>query len=398
MQHRSVFVFNPTCEMAVLNGSVSYMPPARLRVFEHDVSGMLMWVGAKDDRVVVGEHSVATTQAFYDALGDDFPQAISFSQLPKQSGNYFELHPWGWSPEVCHRFKQLSASGIIPALEWTAAHRAFFSRFTNQRLIDALQPLLSQKPLVCIPAKPLEANTLEDVRLAIDRLGGCAVVKTPLSSSGRGIAMVDLPNKRLVDERWLSGALKQQGVLLVEPLLSKFHDLSFHFWLNANGTIDYLGHNFFTTDVSGKFKGCYLHCIPDRIMADIPQLADYLAQGRSVLMQALPLLGLHTNYSGPIGVDAMLYKGDDGSILLHPAIEINLRYTMGYVNLQLRKRFGNDARGQWEIAQLGNGAWAGYCTAMSLKHPLVRDGQRPVRGFLPLLPPSTTFGAWLVLE
>jgi hypothetical protein len=398
MHHPTVFVFNPTCEMAVLNGSVSYMPPARLRVFEQDVSGMMMWVGRKDDCVVVDGQSAMATQAFYDGFGIDFPQALSFAQLQNQSGSYAELRPWGWSPEVCHRFKSLSARFILPTLEWTAAHRAFFSRFTNQRSIDALLPLLSQNPLIDIPAMPLEPTTLEGVRMAIELFGGKAVVKTPWSSSGRGIAMVDLPNNRLVDERWLSGALKQQGVLLIEPLLSKLHDLSFHFWLHADGAIDYLGHNFFSTDGSGKFKGCYLHRIPDRIIEDIPHVTDYLAQGRSILMQALSSLGLHTHYAGPIGVDAMLFRRNDGTIVLHPSIEINMRYTMGYVNLQLRKRLGDDARGQWEIAQFGNGAWAGFCADMSVIHPLVMDGHRPVKGFLPLLPPSGNFGAWLLLE
>jgi hypothetical protein len=399
MGQPNVYVFNPTCEMAVLNRSVSYMPPARLRLFESNLSGMLLWLASGDDIVVADNTSMRSLKPVFEQLGIGLPHLFTLPELEKSNLPLGQLRAWGWSPEIYHRFRTLKSKFQLPLGEWLPHHRLFFSRFTNQRLIDALMPLIVQSYGVDITAKPIEAATLDEVNSAIDHFGGRAVVKSPWSSSGRGIAIVDKPNARIVDERWLLGALKQQGTLLIEPYLQKLHDLSFHFWLHPHGAIDYLGHNFFTTDNGGQFTGCYLHGFPaeDVIGLPITHLKAMLTEGGDVLRQALLSLGLSQLYSGPIGVDAIVYKAENGAVMLHPAIEINLRYTMGFVNLQMRKRLGGDIKGRWGIAQFDVGEWARFCETQTLQNPLVVEDGKAVKGFLPLLPSDNLFGAWMVI-
>src|SRR5574344_847800 len=43
-----LFVYNPTCEMAVQNGSVSYQPPLRLQTFESDMADIMLWLSQTD--------------------------------------------------------------------------------------------------------------------------------------------------------------------------------------------------------------------------------------------------------------------------------------------------------------------------------------------------------------
>ena len=43
-------------------------------------------------------------------------------------------------------------------------------------------------------------------------------------------------------------------------------------------------------------------------------------------------------YTGPLGVDMMVVRAADGSSLLHPCVEINVRMTMGHVALALSSK------------------------------------------------------------
>ncbi|MBZ4677162.1 MAG: hypothetical protein JG782_1782, partial [Anaerophaga sp.] len=43
-----LFLFNPTNELAIANGQVSYMPPANLRRFENDLAS-LPWILSDED-------------------------------------------------------------------------------------------------------------------------------------------------------------------------------------------------------------------------------------------------------------------------------------------------------------------------------------------------------------
>src|ERR1019366_8753281 len=41
------------------------------------------------------------------------------------------------------------------------------------------------------------------------------------------------------------------------------------------------------------------------------------------------------DFTGPIGIDAFVYRDADGSVKLKPVVEINPRYTMGRVMVEL---------------------------------------------------------------
>ncbi len=67
------------------------------------------------------------------------------------------------------------------------------------------------------------------------------------------------------------------------------------------------------------------------------------------MLESLKELSCIANYSGYIGIDALFFEDVDGVILLHPAIEMNLRKTMGLVNIFIEKIIDKNSYGFWEI-------------------------------------------------
>jgi hypothetical protein len=61
------------------------------------------------------------------------------------------------------------------------------------------------------------------------------------------------------------------------------------------------------------------------------------------------------HYSGPLGIDMMLYRDDKGEIAINPCVEVNLRMTMGMVTAAMGSRHG--LQGDFSITA----SQSGYC-------------------------------------
>ncbi|HEY3390126.1 MAG TPA: hypothetical protein VGK38_11180, partial [Prolixibacteraceae bacterium] len=137
MMKPDIYFFNPTCELAVANGSANYMAPAPLRRFENELS-TLPWILARPDDIVLSDR--VPSQQFTDRLesaGFRLPTfrttESSFSDpafLPIEKGFLF---PWGWSPSA-HKLLSPLKSGCCdeflnsPVVEWRDSHRDLYSR------------------------------------------------------------------------------------------------------------------------------------------------------------------------------------------------------------------------------------------------------------------------------
>ena len=69
-------MYNPTCEMAVQNNSVSYQPPLRLQEFERAMSSLMMFISQEGD-YVVGEAPDDELLLFWKERGVYLPRFVS---------------------------------------------------------------------------------------------------------------------------------------------------------------------------------------------------------------------------------------------------------------------------------------------------------------------------------
>jgi hypothetical protein len=86
-------------------------------------------------------------------------------------------------------------------------------------------------------------------------------------------------------------------------------------------------------------------------------------------------------FLGPIGIDAFVYRTAQGECRLKPIVEINPRYTMGRLTVELMKHTAPGSCGMFQIESRaalkkeGFESFATYAAALRKEHPLRLEGE-----------------------
>ena len=404
-----IFLFNSTCELAVANGSVNYMAPAQLRKFENEL-GTLPWILASSQDIILVEK--VPSQQFTDQLenkGFSLPafqtKESSLSDPSFLLADKGFLFPWGWSPAAHKLLSPLKPGccpefGNSPVAEWRDVHRELYSRKSALTILERNIKEYHSDNILSSNDLPDVCTSHEQI-IALQHKWGKVVVKAPWSSSGRGLQILRPNEYNLTNRQVITGYLKQQGFVIVEPWHNKVLDLSFQFLSFGNGKIEYRGLTAFSTDHSGRYLGNYLQELPPDLTPELKEfLSENLDNVKTALHQVLASSDYSANYYGWFGVDAIIYKSPDGKLKFHPCLEINCRFTMGAIALRLRTHLAEQSVGEFQITHGKEGDFAQYCEEMARKEPLITDSGKIVSGFLSLTPtlPENGFGAYLSVK
>jgi hypothetical protein len=295
--------------------------------------------------------------------------------------HFHALRPWGWSPRVDGMLGDLSvdAGGREG---WSPEKKELYSRDTALAVLERLRDDLKLPDAIF----PHVESTVEGVVTRARRHS--LVIKSPWSSSGRGLLMVEAGKVGHKEEEWLLGALRRQGYVMVEKKLDKVDDFALEFWMEGPGNIRYIGLSHFFTGEKGNYRGNYIGpqaCIEQEFVHHVGN--PLLHAVRESVAHAL-LESLSGRYRGPLGVDMMLYRDEEGECRVHPCVEINLRYNMGIVALMLSDRYL--VPGSEGVFQLSYFPRAGEaCRAYAERAagaPLRHESGRVLSGYLPLTP------------
>jgi len=404
----NIYYFNPTCELAVANGSTNFMASAKLRCFEDELSTLPGLLAQPEDMVLVNRRP---SKLFTDQLEragfklpgyQVFEEAISDSQfLTIQKGFLF---PWGWSPSAHKQLSPLkptccSAFLNSPVAEWREIHRELYSRKTSLELLTQIVSDQKLSNILTISDLPKTCTTQEQI-ISLQLRWGKVVVKAPWSASGRGLQHLRPNEFNQTNKQVISGILKQQGYVVVEPWHDKQIDLSFQFFSKGDGDVEYKGLTTFSTDPAGHYTGNYIQQLPQHIATDLQDfIAENLLSVKNEIHRILRESAYSTEYYGWIGVDALIFKTAKGALKFHPCLEINCRFTMGAIALKIREHLAEHSDGVFRITHGKDGDFNKFCGEMSTKAPLIVEGGKMVRGFLPLIPPlsDSSFGAYLTI-
>ena len=234
----------------------------------------------------------------------------NLSDLFMDEASVPEICPWGWSPALVH---ELELAGVprryMPDREWLTKLRKLSSRATTVGI----------QSILCVDSK--YCLDLDDVLSCLKQWGDI-IMKSPWSSSGKGLMRTDNPNW----QGWVKRILRLQGAVVVERYLNKNQDFAMEFWMKA-GRAEYVGLNVFLTDEHGHFLRNVeaTEQEKERLLASMLADAVALAEMRSWYIEHLPRIAPW--YEGPVGVDMLITT--DG--VLNPCVEINWRMTMGMV-------------------------------------------------------------------
>lgn len=404
MAKANVFYFNPTCELAVANGSFSYMPPLLLQEMERDLATLPFVFATKTDFVLTDDAPSEEFKRQLIDLGFELPEFCSLAELESLPTNSFNaIYPWGWSPAAHFKLRNLKEKcgeefKASPAFNWTNRHKTLFERSTS---LDFLMDLLDKYPhdgFIDRSMTGVRVSDTEEIESLLLK-NRALVLKAPLSSSGRGIQIIRKEVLNNSNKQWISGVLKQQNYLIAEPFLDKLIDFSFQFNFGKSG-IDYLGTSFFETNTNGQYQATLIRPDLKQMLAgiELQKLETRINAIGTSILEALRDSAYAQLHRGYLGVDAMIFNHQN-QIRIQPCIEINCRMNMGILSMVAATNIHAGSTGYFRLFYGQQGKYERFATDQNQLNPWkVYDG-KPYSGFLPLVEPSPQkkFGAYISL-
>lgn len=396
--NKRLHYFNPGHETAIQSGMFYYTPPASVRKMMGDLALLPLWYGNKGDYILIDESvdSSIFLADIPDILRPDL-QPVTPATLPfVLSEKHLEAMPWGLSPQTIRYFERFQTDTqqlTIPS--WKEIYKQLTARQTAAEYLRLLQ---KDQPEFQELTPPLFCSEPDEINQFMASYPPPYVLKMPYSCSGRGLYWI---TERHIDNlamQWITGAIKRQGSVSIEPAVDKICDFALEFESDGQGTVEYKGLSVFNTLEKGAFSGNLLGT--QQILKE--QLTKYISENQlqATLKAVKSLLTKYLSnlYKGNFGVDMLLYRTSRQTFAIHPFIELNLRNTMGLVALQISNRLVYPtARGRFVVSY--DKKADELHRQMQRKYPLKIKEGKIHSGYFPLCPvsPETNYRAYILI-
>jgi uncharacterized ferritin-like protein (DUF455 family) len=333
----NVFFFNPNAENALASGGSK---SSAVKDLELDLEIVSAFLARRDDVVLVRElptfehlerlRDIGFVLPEFEEISED-GTLVEGSQIAERKLN--ELRPWGWCPESAQLMRKLQ-------------------KRTGTRVETAR--LLNSKSWSAELAGVRICRSLDEIReLAVEPL----VVKAPLAMSGKG-------NRIWAEEnaRWVTRLLAIQKEVVVEPWhADRLFDFSVQYEMSARDGLRRIGFVRLVNTEGGQFRAVEFGV---KFLEGVcPEVARFLMERPAARMacydeelrETLEARFREAGYEGPVGVDAFVYRdAADGEMRLRRVAEINARYTMGRLVVELARKFSDGKGVRLEIVQKGD--------------------------------------------
>ena len=291
---KQIYIFNPEHDMCLANGDENFVPPRSA-------------MGFANDNMDLSE------------------------RLKRPNKQRRQIIPWGWNHSLR---KRLIKEGIDPSALPSEEELQFIRTHSRREFALEVHSRLScGNSQVMGPDYRIVATSVGEIEAFISA-NGSAVLKSPLSGSGKGIRFV---RERLSesDAGWCRRTLDKQGSVIVEQRFEIIKECAMLFECHHEG-IDFIGYSLFESRNGAYSKNILAsnQDIEDLIAGYIPRdtLIDIRENLTGILSDTLA-----GHYEGFLGVDQMICLTD--SPVFIPVSEINLRMTMGLI---ARNQYDND--------------------------------------------------------
>ncbi len=393
-----IHYFNPGHETAVHNASPYYMAPANVTAMQTELAYLPAWYARRDDMILVNNEKDRDYNSFLSVYFGTLPTAITKEDLTK--GNSDEVRLWGISPQAIHYFHELNEKYDCN-LQLPRWFEELFFLNSRQSARNSLSKLIDSIPDISSSLLPQVCVSLEEIEQAVDSSSVQLLAKAPYSSSGRGLLWLPTDGLTRTERQILHGILKKQKVVLLEQVVDKQVDFAMEFMCDGQGAVVFEGYSLFKTNNKGAYQGNYLgqqEDISNQLVANIN--CDLLEEVKMRLADILSST-YASYYSGCVGVDMMLYR-ENNEIRIHPCVEINMRYNMGYLAVCFSRNYlHKDSSGQYNLDfSAGEGEIYKSHQSLSEKYPLVVEDGRIKSGYLSLCPvyPTSHYRAYVLIE
>jgi uncharacterized ferritin-like protein (DUF455 family) len=362
-------------------------------------------------------------------LNPPAPQLGSSSVLHNLSERKLgALRPWAWGPDSVELLEPLFAcvtgekrpanqrfNEQIAQLYSKAWSATFLKKFLNcrSRGNEALtqksgvrsQMSESDQSLSChAESSPTESwlCTSEEIGVAVNTFDAAleaiaairrrghhrVVIKEALGLAGHNSIRLWEPELLDAQRRWLAKAVQDGRQVIIEPWLERELDFSVQLEMGS-ARLKLCGYTGLINDTKGQYQANWaaanhVRRIPSGVAALFPKPDDIANRLQSLYEDIFSLLEgelQKAGYVGPVSIDSFVYRTPEGNCRLKPIVEINPRYTMGRLTVELMKQTCPGSHGLFRLVNFatarteGFDNLAGCARSLGDRFPLRLEGQ-----------------------
>lgn len=337
-----LLLFNCSNDLALAAGTKEYIAPKSIKAMEETLSALPAWWAEEGDAVLLANETQRTeAEEFFKQKKFNIiftsPEE-GYEALRNRTRQDFTPNPWGWSKAAARQFSEFGVpSEQLPSDKElnetrTLSSREFAACYITELLADATKTEIFSQQLL--------GNEMRFIRSVEEfSIHHRTIFKSPWSSSGRGIFSADSIDAPSIKDK-LTGFIKRQGGFIADKFYEKKSDFALEFYINDNGSIDFLGYSVFIAGTNGY----YGHNIID----SQPKLRNIILENGCNEALLDWLIAYHSKklseklagkYKGVVGID-MLTATENDFTKVHPCVEINLRMNMGVLAMNIYDRIG----------------------------------------------------------
>ncbi|MEM7603200.1 MAG: DUF455 family protein, partial [Verrucomicrobiota bacterium] len=339
----NVFYFNPDAEQRAGFYPKSYHPPKKVAAVGNNLEALSLFLAKRDDLILMSHPPSEKYRKRLAEAGFHLPEIEplrSDGRLTKESllheRKIHQFLPWSKAPNLEQLFPSFvtSETDRTGAWKWRSNDRLLFSKSDQANsLREWFGPTFS-------------IQNRDDLEQSITSLKEAeikqVVLKHSFSTAGGGMKRLTIADLQDLLDRGFVEVPSKSGGILLEPQHDRVFDFSVQFTIER-GKARKLACVEQLITPSGGYRGSI--AMPKFCQGMDPEISRFL------MTQALPhydadspfLTGLEQwaarfDFSGSLGIDTYLYRNADGTLAHRVACEVNPRFTMGRVALELRKK------------------------------------------------------------
>ncbi len=417
----NVFVFNPLAEARMAQGK-AFNPTKHQAALVRDLENLPQFLCRQDDVVLVQAKPAVEFLSGIKQAGFPLPEfgsvtltndvtstnkaspgdvksprgmplskEASVSMASLAGRKLGRLRPWAWSADSVELFAplfaQLTAEARTAADSFNEGIARLYSKAWSAELLREILRGRAESWLCPEDVAVVAVDSVEGARAAVAEIRARGqhrvVVKAALGVAGSNALRLFEPELLDSQRNWLANQLAGGRQLVVEPWLERVVDFSVQLEMGPEG-LRLCGYTGLVNDAKGQFQANtaapgYQKKIPAQVLACFPEPADIAKRCHELFAEIFARLEAEfrrVNYRGPAGLDAFVYRDADGSCRLKPIVELNPRYTMGRLTLELMRQTAQGSHGRFELVNAarlrseGCASFAACARQLTEKFPL----------------------------
>lgn len=406
-----LYFYNPDAELEMASHG-PYHPSKRITKLIHDLEILPAFLSGIDDIVLVNKIPSRKHKERLQNSGFQLPQFELINDGKNLIPDHSELlsrklggfRPWAVTEESLRIIRRIGDSSKVG--DNKKLHGQFndvedelkniYSKQTGNNILnkflesdhcDGFRDLMIEKSQIGKTVMSVD-KVMEQVNSLKSEGFKKFVVKCPFGAAGGNqLRLWDDPiTQRQIN--WIENAIRVQGKVVIEPWHERVLDFSIQMEIKSKSP-KVVGWTILKNDHRGQFEGIQF---PFRLaLAQHPKLAKFINYNRKPGSIKNVLSGLvefvnHEfstyKYKGPLGIDAYFYTDPDGELRLRPLVEINSRYTMGRLALEIGAQVQGGKISEFKLytrSQIKTKGYSTFCEfdkVMSQQNPIVFSGNQ----------------------